>query len=141
MLKDVIETTTMMFRYCLNTASVRCLATMAIAQGLCTNLLEYAWKIHLQMYCPTSSSFTAFLGDVASLTGIVTVGMMLLAPTAFKVLGWRKTARATPTLLLFAGAPFFVACAVFQAMARFNLGSAFTKPLLLALSVRSALTG
>jgi AAA family ATP:ADP antiporter len=110
---------------------------MAIAQGLCTNLLEYAWKVHLQMYCPTSSSFTAFLGDVASLTGVVTVGMMLFAPTAFKTLGWRKTARATPTLLLIAGAPFFVACAVFQAMAKFNVGTAFAKPFLLALSVRS----
>ena len=41
---------------------------MAVAQGLCTNLLEYAWKINLQLYCPNSAAFTAFMGDVASFT-------------------------------------------------------------------------
>ena len=39
--------------------------------------------------------------------------MMLAAPTAFKSLGWRRTARATPDFLLFGGGAFFAACAVY----------------------------
>ena len=62
--------------------------------------------------------------------------MMLLAPSAFKLLGWRKTAKATPNFLLFAGAPFFLACTTFQAMSHYQIATSLAKPLLLALAVR-----
>lgn len=124
-------------RYCWETPTVWCLATMAIAQGLCTNLLEYAWKINLQAYCTDAASFTAFLGDVASYTGIATVVSMLVAPTMFKTLGWRRTARATPTFLLYAGGPFFTAAFVYQVLAHKHIATHLAQPLLLALSVCS----
>lgn len=112
---------------------------MAVAQGLCTNLLEYAWKINLQLYCPNSAAFTAFMGDVASFTGVVTVAMMFAAPSAFRFLGWRRTARATPNLLLFAGSPFFILCIMYQAMSLYGLLQPYTQPILLTLSVRQPL--
>jgi ATP/ADP translocase len=117
---------------------VRCLATMAVAQGLCTNLLEYAWKINLQAYCPDSASFTAYLGDVASFTGVATVGLMLTAPSMFKTLGWRRTARATPTFLLYAGGPFFLLGTAYQVITHYRMLLSIAQPLLFALTVRCA---
>lgn len=122
-------------RYCWSNASIRCLAIMGIAQGLASNTLEYAWKLHLSQFCPTSQEFTSFLGDVASYTGVVTVMMMLVAPTCFKLLGWRRTARATPNFLLYAGVPFFLMCIAYQVLMRIPSFNHLAQPMLLTLSV------
>lgn len=90
----------------------------------------------VQAYCPDSASFTAFLGDVASYTGVVTVGMMLLAPSMFKLLGWRRTARATPNFLFYCGAPFFVLGTAYQAITHYRLLLSVARPLLFGLTVR-----
>eukprot|EP00892_Ulva_mutabilis_P007048 jgi/Ulvmu1/4715/UM002_0446.1 len=125
-------------RYCWTNANIRCLAIMGIAQGLASNTLEYAWKLHLSQFCPTSQAFTSFLGDVASYTGVVTVMMMLVAPTCFKLLGWRRTARATPNFLLYAGVPFFIMCITYQVMMRMPNFAHLAQPMLFALAVLGA---
>lgn len=127
-------------RYCWSDASIRCLAIMGIAQGLASNTLEYAWKLHLSQFCPTPQAFTSFLGDVASYTGVVTVLMMLVAPTCFKLLGWRRTARATPNFLLYAGVPFFLMCIAYQVMMRMAKFTPLAQPMLSALAVRCRLS-
>lgn len=123
-------------RYCWTNSSIRCLAIMGIAQGLASNTLEYAWKLHLSQFCPTSQEFTSFLGDVASYTGVVTVMMMLVAPTCFKLLGWRRTARATPNFLLYAGVPFFFMCIAYQVMVQMPRFGHLAQPMLCTLAVR-----
>lgn len=39
---------------------------MSLAQGLCSNLMEYAWKSHIKLLYPTPAQFTSFLGDVST---------------------------------------------------------------------------
>jgi AAA family ATP:ADP antiporter len=51
---------------------MRCLAVMALAQGITTNLLELCWKTHLHRLHTTPAAYAAFLGDVAMWTGLVT---------------------------------------------------------------------
>jgi hypothetical protein len=75
---------------------IRCLAVMSLAQGLTTNLMEFAWKSHMRLLYPSPQDFTAFLGDVATWTGVVTGGLMLATPLLFDRLGWRGVASATP---------------------------------------------
>jgi len=60
-------------RYCWDTPTIRCLATMAVAQGLCSNLAEFAWKHQLRILHPTPQAFSGYMGNVASCTGVVTV--------------------------------------------------------------------
>jgi AAA family ATP:ADP antiporter len=57
------------WRILLSSIEIRCLAVMSIAQGLCTSLMEFAWKCHIKILYPSPSDFTAFLGDVATWTG------------------------------------------------------------------------
>ena len=45
---------------------IQCLAVMSLAQGLCTNLMEFAWKSHIRLLYHNPADFTAFLGEVAA---------------------------------------------------------------------------
>lgn len=51
---------------------IRCLALMALAQGITTNLLDLAWKHYLHRLHASPAAYSAFLGDTAMWTGIVT---------------------------------------------------------------------
>jgi hypothetical protein len=57
-------------------------------------------------------SFTA--GDVATWSGVVTGGLMLLSPLLFERWGWRGVANTTPNMLLWGGSAFFAACIAYQ---------------------------
>ncbi|KAK9829542.1 hypothetical protein WJX72_006395 [[Myrmecia] bisecta] len=92
---------------------IRCLALMALAQGISTNLIDIAWKNHLHMLHPTPGAYAAFMGDVAMWTGIVTGSLMFCSPILFDRLGWKGVANATPTFMLWTGLPFFVGCTAY----------------------------
>ncbi|KFM23748.1 ADP,ATP carrier protein 1, chloroplastic [Auxenochlorella protothecoides] len=89
---------------------IRCLALLAISQGITSNLLDLAWKHHLHRLATTPAAYSAILGDTAMWTGIVTGSLMLLSPTLFARLGWEGVAKTTPRLMLYAGTPFFLGC-------------------------------
>jgi TLC ATP/ADP transporter len=122
-------------RYCWQEPSIRLLAAMGIAQGLASNTLEYAWKLHLSAFVSDPSQFASFLGAVSTYSGLITLALLPLASLSFSTLGWRTTARATPTLLLLVGGPFFGSCAAYQALHLWGPGTAATQPLLAAIAV------
>lgn len=93
----------------LGSPQIKCLAVMALSQGVCTSLLEFAWKAELRRLLPTPALFNAFMGDVAMWTGLVTGGMMFVSPYLFTKIGWRGVASASPTILLYGGVTFFLA--------------------------------
>eukprot|EP00873_Tetraselmis_striata_P008538 jgi/Tetstr1/428802/TSEL_018789.t1 len=96
---------------------IRCLAIMALAQGICTNLMDITWKTHLRLLCPSPTEYAAFMGNVASCTGIVTGVLMLASPVLFQRLGWGGVASTTPTLLFWGGVPFFAAAVFYNLFA------------------------
>ncbi|KAL3142921.1 hypothetical protein ABBQ38_003208 [Trebouxia sp. C0009 RCD-2024] len=113
---------------------IRCLAMMALAQGLTTNLLDVAWKQHLHMLHPSPAAYSAFMGEVAMWTGLVTGTLMFVSPVLFDRLGWRGVAGATPTFMLWAGMPFFAGIVVYTllpATATTTLGPAMLRSLVI----------
>ena len=65
----------------LGVATVACVSSPLLArrclrrvQGITTNLLELAWKHYLHRLASTPAAYSAFLGDTAMWTGIVTGG-------------------------------------------------------------------
>lgn len=93
---------------------IRCLAVVALSQGITSNLLDLAWKHHLHRLAVTPGAYSAVLGDTAMWTGMVTGGLMLLSPTLFGALGWEGVAKATPRVMLLAGTPFFLGCITYN---------------------------
>jgi AAA family ATP:ADP antiporter len=45
---------------------------LTVLQGITTNLLDLAWKHYLHKLATTPAAYSAFLGDTAMWTGIVT---------------------------------------------------------------------
>ena len=101
------------FTFLARSPQIRCLAVMALAQGLSANLIEIAWKGQVHLLHPSPAAYSAIMGDVAMWTGIVTGSLMLLSPSLFRAWKWRGVAGATPKFMLAAGLPFFVGSAAF----------------------------
>ncbi len=62
-----------------------------------------AWKSHLHMLHPSPAMYSAFMGDVAMWTGLVTGSLMLCSPVLFDRFGWRGVAGATPRFMIATG--------------------------------------
>lgn len=105
------------FAFLRNSPQIRCLAVMALAQGITTRLLEVTFKHYLHRLYSTPAEYAAFLGDTAMWTGIVTGSLMLTSPAMFDRLGWRGVASATPTFMLWGGVPFFIGCIAYNFLA------------------------
>jgi AAA family ATP:ADP antiporter len=95
---------------------IRCLAVMAVAQGITTRLLEVSWKHYLHKLHSTPAAYAAFLGDTAMWTGIITGALMFVSPLLFDRIGWRGVASATPNFMLWGGTFFFIGCILYNIM-------------------------
>ena len=105
------------FAYLRKSPQIRCLAMMALAQGITTRLLEVSWKHYLHKLYTTPAAYAAFLGDTAMWTGIVTGTLMFTSPMLFDRIGWKGVASTTPTFMFWGGVPFFLGCIAYNVMA------------------------
>ena len=55
------------------------------------------------MLHPSPAMYSAFMGDVAMWTGLVTGSLMLCSPLLFDRFGWRGVAGATPRFMIATG--------------------------------------
>ncbi|CAG9461395.1 unnamed protein product [Pedinophyceae sp. YPF-701] len=125
-------------RFVTSSPQIRMLAVMSLSQGVCTTLLEFAWKSELRRLHPTPQAFSAFMGDVAAWTGITTVCLMLVSPYFFSKIGWTGVASTSPKLLLYGGTAFFVLATASHAFAPALSSAGFSGPVLAALAIGGA---
>lgn len=59
---------------------IRDLATLVIGYGMSINIVEVTWKSKLKAAFPDPNSYSAFMGNFSSATGVVTVSHPSLAP-------------------------------------------------------------
>ena len=85
-------------QFVLNSKYIRNLATLVISYGMCISIVEVSWKAKLKQAYPDPNSYSSFMGNFSSCTGIVTLIMMLLGRTIFAKFGWRFAALVTPTM-------------------------------------------
>lgn len=83
-------------KFLLSSSYIRDLALLVISYGMCINIVEVSWKAKLKAAFPDPNSYSAFMGNFSSATGIVTLVMMLLGRTIFQKFGWRFAALVTP---------------------------------------------
>lgn len=102
------------WKFLIKSPQIRCLAVMALAQGLTNRILEVSWKHYLHVLHPSPVAYAAFLGDTAMWTGVATGLLMVASPLLFDMMGWRGVASATPNIMLLGGIPFFICCILFS---------------------------
>ena len=95
------------FHAIVSSKQIRCLAAMAVAQGLASILFQVTWKGQIRILHPQPTEYSSFMGDVATASGLFTGLSMLAAPMLFTKLGWSGAAQFTPYVMVFGGWIFF----------------------------------
>ena len=110
---------------------ILCLAILVIGYGISINLVEVTWKSQLKLQYPDANDYSAFMGRFSTITGYVTIVMMLLGSFVIRRLGWGFAALVTPVVLLITGAGFF-SFVVFRDNLSGMISAIGTTPLFLA---------
>ena len=125
------------FKFLSSSPYIRDLATLVIAYGMSINIVEVAWKSKLKLAFPDPNAYSAFMGNFSTMTGIVTLVMMVAGRFIFSKFGWGVAALVTPITLLTTGIGFFCLTlfpGVFAPLTQ-KLG---TTPLMLAVFIGAA---
>ncbi|MCH9609294.1 MAG: ADP,ATP carrier protein 1 [Chlamydiales bacterium] len=123
------------FLYLIKSPYIGCLALLVIGYGVAINIVEVTWKSQLKLRFPNANEYSHFMGLFSTITGAVTVFMMLfIGGNIIRRKGWTFAAVVTPLVLLITGT-FFFGIVVFKE----NLGGIIammgTTPLALAVIV------
>ncbi len=87
---------------------IGCIAVLVIAYGIAINLVEVSWKGQLKIQYPSGNDYQAFMGQFSTITGAVTLFMMLfVGGNVMRRFGWKVGALVTPVVLLITGFAFF----------------------------------
>lgn len=96
------------FKLIFSSKYIMCLAALVIAYGISINLVEVTWKSQLKLQYPTNNGYSTFMGYFSTITGAVTILMMLfVGGNVIRRKGWTFAALVTPVVLLVTGIAFF----------------------------------
>jgi ATP:ADP antiporter, AAA family len=120
------------FGYLARSKYIGCLAILVIGYGIAINLVEVTWKGQLKLQYPNPNEYSAFMGYFSTITGTVTILMMLfVGGNVLRKFGWTTAALITPVVLLATGAGFF-AFVIFRDSLTAVIAILGTTPLMLA---------
>ena len=96
------------FLYLAKSKYIGCLAILVIGYGIAINLVEVTWKGQIKLQYPNPNEYSSFMGMFSTITGAVTILMMLfVGGNVIRRWGWTVAALITPVVLLITGAGFF----------------------------------
>lgn len=95
------------FVYLAHSKYILCIAALVICFGICMNLIEVTWKNQLRIQFPHPNDYNTFMGYFSTITGIVTIFMMLFVGGNVLRRSWGAAAMITPFVLLVTGSLFF----------------------------------
>lgn len=116
---------------------IRDLATLVIAYGMSINIVEVTWKSRLRAAYPDPNSYSAFMGNFSSCTGVATFAMMILGRYIFRKYGWGAAAYITPVVLGITGVGFF-SLILFSGTVSPFIATLGTTPLIAAVMIGAA---
>lgn len=120
------------FKFIFTSKYILCLAILVIAYGISINLVEVTWKSQVKLQYPEPNDYSTFMGYFSTVTGFVTILMMLfVGGNVIRLRGWGFAALITPIVLLITGIAFF-GFVVFRDGMMGLIASLGTTPLFLA---------
>lgn len=125
------------FKYLLTSPYILCLALIVIAYGVSINIVEVTWKSQLKLQYPNANEYSTFMGYFSTVTGAVTIFMMLFVGGNAVRRGWGFAAMITPVVLLVTGTAFF-AFVLFREQLGGFIAMMGTSPLMLAVMFGAA---
>lgn len=124
------------FLYLVRSPYMGFLAILVISYGVAINIIEVTWKGQLKLQFPNANDYSTFMGYFSTMTGAITVLMMLfVGGNVIRRFGWAKAALVTPVVLLLTGIIFFTLIIFKDSMSGWILMAFGTTPLWLAVIV------
>ncbi len=89
-----------------------CIAALVVGYNLVINLVEVVWKDQLKQLYPSFSDYNAYLGNVTTGVGLVSLALSFLVPVLIRKAGWTYTALITPLTILVTGSASLPFCSL-----------------------------
>lgn len=95
------------FSYVANSKYLLCIAAMVVGYNLVIHTVEVVWKDELRRLHPDFNAYNAYLGDLTTTIGLISMVLAIFIPAFIRGLGWRNTALIVPISMLITGTSFF----------------------------------
>ncbi len=96
------------FRYILSSPYLGLIAMLVLCYGVSVNLFEGVWKGQIKIAFPNENDYNAVMGTLSTVTGIVTILLMLVGSNILRRVTWRTAALITPVVMIIGTLIFFV---------------------------------
>src|SRR5689334_10255227 len=121
------------FAYLARSKYLICIAAIVVAYHLAMNLIEVVWKNQIKQVYPNPNDFTAYMGDVMTIMGVIATILAIFFTNSFIRRSWTIAALIPVCTILIAGIAFFT-FALSEQIGIQWLGALFgTAPLLLSI--------
>jgi ATP:ADP antiporter, AAA family len=95
------------FKYILSSPYLGLIAMLVLSYGVSVNLFEGMWKGQLKIAYPNENDFNMMMGTLSTVTGSVTIFLMLIGSNVLRRVSWRTAALITPIILIIGSLAFF----------------------------------
>jgi AAA family ATP:ADP antiporter len=95
------------FSYLAKSKYLVCIAAIVVSYHLAMNLVEVVWKNQIKQVYPNSSDYTAYMGDVMTVMGIIAVVVAVFFTNGFIRRSWTAAALIPAITVLITGLTFF----------------------------------
>ena len=95
------------FKYILSSPYIGLIAMLVLSYGVAINLFEGMWKGQLKIAYPNPNDYNAMMGALSTITGSVTIFLMLMGSNLLRRVSWRTAALITPVILCIGSLIFF----------------------------------
>jgi ATP:ADP antiporter, AAA family len=95
------------FAYLAKSKYLICIAAIVVAYNVAMNLIEVVWKNQIKQVYPNPSDYTAYMGDVMTVMGIIATVVPTFFTNSFIRRSWTVAALIPAIIVLITGASFF----------------------------------
>lgn len=82
-------------------------AMLVLSYGISINLFEAVWKGQIKILYPTEVEYNRVMGWLSTITGVVSVLLMLVGSNLLRRFSWKRCAMITPVILFIGTLIFF----------------------------------
>jgi len=125
------------FAYLAKSKYLICIAAIVVAYNLAMNLIEVVWKNQIKQVYPNPNDYTAYMGDVMTVMGIIATVVAIFFTNSFIRRSWTTAALIPAVIVLITGIGFFMFTLSEQSGIQW-IGALFgTTPLMLSITFGS----
>ena len=95
------------FKYILKNPYLMMIAVLVLSYGVAINLVEGVWKGQIKLAFPDKNDYNMFMGKFSTITGGITILLMIVGNNILRNFSWLKAAIITPIMVVITSSIFF----------------------------------